>query len=133
VRRRLTIEIGGVAHGKAPIPMAARVGNMVWSSAIPGKDASTGLLPPDGPAQVAAVFENAAAVLTAAGVTRDDVVYISVLLTSDELRPEVNRHWLAWFPDADDRPARHVTLQPLAGGMLVQLQLVAVAEQPYAR
>jgi 2-iminobutanoate/2-iminopropanoate deaminase len=128
VGRRQTIEIPGVAHGKAPIPMAARVGNIVWSSAIPGKDASTGLLPPDGAAQVTAVFDNAAAVLSAAGVTRDDLVYISVLLSSDELRPEVNRHWLEWFPDAEDRPARHVTLQALPGGMLVQLQLIAVAE-----
>ena len=44
------------------------------------------------------------------------------------LRSEVNRYWLEWFPDAEDRPARHITVQDLAGGMLVQLQLVAVAE-----
>jgi 2-iminobutanoate/2-iminopropanoate deaminase len=108
--------------------MAARVGNMVWSSAIPGKDAATGQLPPVGGDQVASVFANADAVLAAAGVTRDDVVYISVLLADNGLRPEVNRHWLEWFPDAGDRPARHVTLQDLPGGMLVQLQLIAVAQ-----
>jgi 2-iminobutanoate/2-iminopropanoate deaminase len=127
VGRRQTIEIPGVSHG-APIPMAARVGNMVWSSAIPGKDAKTGELPPAGAEQVACVFQNADAVLTAAGVTRDDVVYVGVLLADNELRAEVNRHWLQWFPDADDRPARHVTVQALPGGMLVQLQLIAVAE-----
>lgn len=125
--RRQTIEIPGVSHG-APIPMAARVGNMVWSSAIPGKDAATGKLPAAGAEQVAAVFENAGAVLTAAGVTRDDVVYVSVLLADNELRAEVNRHWLRWFPDEADRPARHVTVADLPGGMLVQLQLIAVAE-----
>lgn len=125
--RRQTIEIPGVSHG-APIPMAARVGNMVWSSAIPGKDAATGQLPPGGGDQVASVFANADAVLAAAGVSRDDVVYISVLLADNGLRPEVNRHWLEWFPDAGDRPARHVTLQDLPGGMLVQLQLIAVAQ-----
>jgi len=129
VGRRQTIEIPGVAHG-APIPMAARVGNIVWSSAIPGKDARTGLLPPGGAEQVRSAFENVGAVLAAAGVTRDDVVYVSVLLADDELRPEVNRHWLEWFPDAADRPARHVTLQALPGGMLVQLQLIAVADEP---
>jgi 2-iminobutanoate/2-iminopropanoate deaminase len=129
VGRRQTIEIPGVAHG-APIPMAARVGNIVWSSAIPGKDARTGDLPPDGADQVRSVFENADAVLAAAGVTRDDLVYLSVLLADNDLRPEVNRHWLEWFPDADDRPARHVTPQSLPGGMLIQLQLIAVAGQP---
>lgn len=129
--RRQTIEIPGVAHG-APIPMAARVGNIVWSSAIPGKDARTGKLPPDGADQVRSVFENADAVLAAAGVTRDDLVYLSVLLAAGDLRPEVNRYWLEWFPEADDRPARHVTLQTLPGGMLIQLQLIAVADQPGA-
>jgi 2-iminobutanoate/2-iminopropanoate deaminase len=125
--RRQTIEIPGVSHGKTPIPMAARVGNVVYSSAIPGQDPATGELPAGENEQVAQVFANAAAVLDAAGVTRDDVVYMSVLLARAELRPEVNKHWLDWFPDADDRPARHVTVQPLAGGMVVQVQLVAVA------
>ena len=125
--RRQTIEIPGVGHG-APIPMAARVGNMVCSSAIPGKDAKTGQLPSAGADQVACAFQNADAVLAAAGVTRDDVVCVGVLLANNQLRDEVNRHWLEWFPDAGDRPARHVTVQALPGGMLVQLQLTAVAE-----
>jgi 2-iminobutanoate/2-iminopropanoate deaminase len=108
--------------------MAARVGNIVWSSAIPGKDASTGTLPSAGTDQVASVFRNADAVLAEAGVTRDDVVYVGVLLGDGELRSEVNRYWLQWFPNAEDRPARHVTVQDLPGGMLIQLQLIAVAQ-----
>jgi 2-iminobutanoate/2-iminopropanoate deaminase len=131
--RRQTIEIPGVSHGKNPIPMAARVGNVVYTSAIPGKDPATGELPPEEADQVAQVFANAAAVLAAAGVTRDDVVNVSVLLARPELRPEVNRHWLDWFPHEEDRPARHVTVQPLAGGMVIQLQLVAVAEESPSR
>jgi 2-iminobutanoate/2-iminopropanoate deaminase len=42
------------------------------------------------------------------------------------LRDELNLNWLAAFPDPDDRPARHVAVQPLQHGMAVQLEIIAV-------
>jgi 2-iminobutanoate/2-iminopropanoate deaminase len=122
---RKTFEIPGVAHA-APIPLAAQVGNMVWSSAMMGVDAASGELPGGGPAQVRNLFANTAALLEAAALSTDDVVYISVLLADAALRDEVNRYWLEWFPDPTDRPARHTSVHPLPGGMLAQLQFVAV-------
>ena len=41
-----SIHVDGVQHG-APIPMGARVGNMIFSSGIIGADPSTGKIPED--------------------------------------------------------------------------------------
>ncbi len=41
-----SIHVEGVRHG-APIPMGARVGNMIFSSGIIGADPSTGDVPAD--------------------------------------------------------------------------------------
>jgi 2-iminobutanoate/2-iminopropanoate deaminase len=126
--RRKTFEIPGVTHGGAPIPMAAVVGAFFHSSGIPPADAATGVIPDDGQEQVKAVFANAAALLEVAGLSPADVVYLEVALEDDSLRTPVNKHWLTWYPDEHDRPARHVIVKTLPGKMLVQLQIQAVGE-----
>jgi 2-iminobutanoate/2-iminopropanoate deaminase len=128
VSRRKTFEIPGVDHGSAPIPMAAQVGAVFHSSGIPPTDPATGSVPEDGDRQVEVVFGNAAALLNVAGLGPQDVVYLDVFLAENSLREAVNKHWLNWYPDEHDRPARHVTVRPLPGKMLVQLQIQAVAE-----
>lgn len=126
--RRKTFEIPGVDHGSAPIPMAAQVGAVFHSSGIPPTDPATGETPADGERQVEVVFGNTAALLGVAGLGPQDVVYLDVFLADNALRAAVNKHWLNWYPDEHDRPARHVTVRPLPGKMLVQLQVQAVAE-----
>ena len=125
--RRRSIEVDGVSHAPAPIPVGSRVGSVVFSSAIPGIDASTGTLPAAPVDQVTHAFRNVRAFLTAAGVTADDVVRMSVLIDDESLRGAINPEWLELFPDARSRPARHTTVQPLRLGMHVQLEVVAVA------
>lgn len=44
--KREVVEIPGLSHN-APIPMGAKIGNMVFSSAISGRDPETGKLPED--------------------------------------------------------------------------------------
>lgn len=123
--RRKTFQVQGVEHG-APIPLAAQVGNIIWSSAMMGVDASTGTLPEDGTSQVEHLFANTEALLREAQISPDDIVYVSVLLADNGLREEINRHWLRWFPEPIDRPARHTTVHALPGRMLAQLQFMAV-------
>lgn len=118
-----SIHVDGIGH-KAPIPLAARVGPLLCTSAIGGK-AGDGSLPTDPAVQVAQAFANLDAVLHAGGAHRDDLARLSVTLGDDGLRDEVNRHWLAWFPDAADRPARHIAVQPLGHGMVIQLEATA--------
>lgn len=124
--RRKTFEIPGAEH-KAPIPSAAQVGNILWSSALLGTDPSTGTLPDGADKEIAQLFRNADTILEQAGLGRDDIVYVSVLLGDNGHRELINRHWLHWFPREDDRPARHITLSAPAGGAAAQLQFVAVA------
>lgn len=126
--RRQTYEIPGIDHGGAPIPMAARVGPSFQTSGIMGKDPSTNELPADGIHQVEFVFSNSRTLLDVAGVALDQVTFVEVFLADNDLRGEVNKQWLEWYPDEHDRPARHTTVRDLPGGMLVQLRLQAHVE-----
>jgi 2-iminobutanoate/2-iminopropanoate deaminase len=121
-----SLQVANVGH-KAPIPLGARVGPLICSSGIAGKDPATGALPGDGPTQVANAFVNLEALLAAGGAGLEHVAKLVVTLADDGLREAVNVHWLACFPDADDRPARHVVVQPLGHGMQVQLEVLAWA------
>lgn len=120
-----SIHLPKVGH-KAPIPLGARVGPVLCSSAIAGKDPADGSLPADAALQVAHAFTNLRALLAAGGASLDDVVRLSVALADDALRDAVNTHWLAAWPDADDRPARHISISPLQHGMAIQLEVMAV-------
>lgn len=126
-RRPRSIELPHVGH-KAPIPLGARVGNLICSSALIGKDPADGSLPADGALQVAHVFSNMRALLEAGGATLQDVVRVGITLADEGLRDVINTHWLACFPDPADRPARHIGVHPLAHGMALQLELMAVVQ-----
>lgn len=125
-RRPRSLEVPGVSHGKAPIPMGARVGNTLYSSGIPGVDASTGKLGADAQQQAAFAFANMRSLLAAGGATLDDVVRLTVYLKDDTGREHVNAEWLQCFPDPHNRPARHTLMYDLQHGMLLQLEVVAV-------
>ena len=125
-RRPRSLEVPGVTHGGAPIPMGARVGNMLYSSGIPGVDASTGKLGVDAADQARCAFDNLRALLAAGGAGLEDVVRMTIYLKDNASREHINAQWLACFPDPHDRPARHTLMYDLQSGMLLQLEVVAV-------
>lgn len=118
-----SIEIDGVRH-KAPIPMAASIGPLLYTSAVMGADPATGKEPPDAARQIGLAFANLAEVLRQASFSTEDVIRVDVLLARDELRELVNQNWIRMFPDEHDRPARHTTLVTFRGDRLVQLEAV---------
>ena len=120
-----SIDIPGASH-KAPIPAAARVANVLCTSAVSGKDPASGELPADIEAQARNTFANLRAVLQAGGATMDDLVKLSVTLKDNAVRDAVNVQWLAAFPDPHDRPARHIVVQDLQHGMWLQVEAMAV-------
>ena len=124
--RPRSLEVPGVTHGSAPIPMGARVGNVIYSSGILGKDPASDALPDDGAAQMRFAFQNMLTLLKQGGSGIRDVVRMTVYLKDNALREALNAQWLALFPNEHDRPARHVLIYPLAGPMQVQLEIVAV-------
>jgi 2-iminobutanoate/2-iminopropanoate deaminase len=54
------------------------------------------------------------------------VGHVQVLVSEESFRSAVNEEWLRAFPDERSRPARHTVVAQLRGGMLVQLEIVAV-------
>lgn len=127
-RRPRSIEVEGVSHGTAPIPMGARVGNMIYSSGIMGKDPASDTLPGDADSQAKFIFQNLRTLLHNGGSCLEDVVYVKAYVTDNAHRSALNREWLACFPDPHDRPARHTVLTDLPGGMLIQIEIVAVVQ-----
>lgn len=120
-----SIHVAGASH-KAPIPAAARVGNLLCTSAVSGKDPVSGELPADAGVQARNTFANLRAVLAAGGASMDDVVKFSVTIKSDAVREAVNAEWLTAFPDPHDRPARHIVVADLQHGMQLQIEVIAV-------
>jgi 2-iminobutanoate/2-iminopropanoate deaminase len=122
---RESFDLEGISH-TVPIPFGARVGNMLFSSGIMGVDPSTGSLAEGLSAQVRFAFANMERLLKKAGGDLGDVGHVRVLVGEEGYRAAVNDEWLRAFPDAHDRPARHTVVSALRGGMLVQLEIMAV-------
>lgn len=130
IRKGRSVHIAGVTHGKAPIPMGARVGGMVFSSGLLGKDPATDTLPADASAQTRFLFQNLRTFLENAGATLADVVHVTAYVKDNSVRDPLNAEWAACFPDPDDRPARHTHVSPdLPGAVLAQLEIVAVVQE----
>jgi 2-iminobutanoate/2-iminopropanoate deaminase len=123
-----SLEVPGLAHN-APIPLGARVGNLVCSSGISGKDPATGVLPADGAAQAALAFSNMQRLLEAGGASLADVARLTVYVKDNAVREAINAQWLRFFPDPADRPARHILVQDLQHGMALQLEFIAVIQK----
>jgi len=106
--------------------MGVRIGNLIFSSGIMGKDPADDSLPDDPARQAELMFQNVRTLLEGAGAGLGDVARMTVFLKDDAYREHLNREWLRAFPDEHDRPARHTLLWDLPGRMLIQCELVAV-------
>ena len=125
-RRQKSLEVEGLGHG-APIPMGCRVGPILMTSGVGGKDRKTGKTPEDADGQARNAFDNLKAVLAAGGLGLGDVAKITVYVVDDKYRNEINKYWEECYPDPHKRPARHTLVMPLRG-VLLQLEAFAVAK-----
>src|SRR5438093_1575624 len=118
---RQSINLEGQAHG-APIPNGCKIGNMVFSSAIGGRDPVSGKVPDDPEEQAQVLFKNIRAFMQAAGGSPDNIAHVTVLMKDDGQREAINKPWLEMFPDENSRPARHALQAPIRGaGLLFQI------------
>ncbi|MDQ7904798.1 RidA family protein [Phytohabitans sp. ZYX-F-186] len=114
----------------SPIPAGVRIGDMIFSSAITGKDPATGRLHLDPHTQISQAFANLDSFLDAAGITVDHIGHMTIFLQDLADRAIVNQEWERRFPDPDNRPARHAIVAPLADfheELRLQLEIIAVA------
>lgn len=123
--KRKSIHIKGLEHG-APIPNGVVAGNMIFSSAISGKDAKTGVLSANPDEQAEAMFRNLRLFMETAGGAPENIASMKVYLKDEKHRDAVNQAWLKMFPDEHDRPARHALKAELRGEVLFQIEVIAV-------
>ena len=125
--RRQSFHLSGRDHA-APIPIASKIGNILYSSGIGPSDPDTSETPEDPAEQARAMFKNIRDVMKAAGGSPDDIIYLELRLRSRKLREHIDPEWIAMFPDEHDRPARHASEVEGTGTSLMQCQLIAVME-----
>ena len=123
---RKSINLPGGGHRGGAIPMGSRIGNVVYSSAIGGREAGGGDSAADLDKQAEAMFKNMKAFMELAGGTVEDIVFVMLLLKDRATREYVDKHWLLTFPDEDSRPARHALQTELGGGQQMQALITAV-------
>jgi enamine deaminase RidA (YjgF/YER057c/UK114 family) len=124
-RRSVNVESFGHVN---PIPAASRVGSLLMSSVISGRDRASGRMPATIEGQCAEMFRVVREIVEAAGGTPADIIKMTVWLRDPGNRDALNAEWVKLFPDPVSRPARHT--MPLAGGgdSLVQCDITAVID-----
>ena len=110
--------------GQEPIA-AAQVGNVIFTSGVPGIDLSTGTLGEGAEKQFELAFANLVTLLDKAGAGPDDIGLLTVFIPDRSNRAYINKGWLELFP-GPNRPARKTNQAPLPKGMEVQLMATAV-------
>jgi 2-iminobutanoate/2-iminopropanoate deaminase len=122
-----TINLPGLEHSGG-VPAACRVGPIVATSVIMGRDPRTREMPAGAEEQARNAFDNLGAVLAAAGLSVDDVVKLTIYVSEDHDREATAKYWNACWPDPERRPARRTLLIPMRNGWRVQLEALAVAK-----
>jgi 2-iminobutanoate/2-iminopropanoate deaminase len=119
----LAEKFGGV--GQEPV-VAARVGNLIMTSGVPGIDMRTGKLPEDPVRQFALAYENLRTLLETMGVAGpEEIAHLTVFIPDAKYRQYINRGWMELYPEPQ-RAARKTNQVPLPKDMVVQLQAIAV-------
>lgn len=124
---RTNHEIHGHGHHD-PIPMAARIGNLLASSGVSGVD-PTGdnhIEPVTGAAgQAYFGLRNIRALVESGGMSIDDIGHVTVLVQSYDDMAVIDREWSTMFPDPASRPARQVMRVGLQGRSRAQFHMLA--------
>ena len=106
---RRSINVGSFAHAN-PIPGASRVGPLVISSVIVGRDPGRETVPEAPEAQVKNLFHHVGEMLKASGAEWRHVAKMTFFVPDLAFRKVINTPWLEHFPDPASRPARHTQL-----------------------
>ena len=124
--KRKSVNYPGYKH-QNPIPNGSRIGNILMSSIISGRDPDSHAMPPEAEAQVANIFKQIRLCVEAAGGTVDDIIKINFWMKQPSTgRAALNDEWVKMFPDEDSRPARHTLVLGADSTHLVTCDVTAV-------
>jgi 2-iminobutanoate/2-iminopropanoate deaminase len=119
---RKSINITSFTHTN-PIPGASRIGPLLVSSVIAGRDPGATTVPDGAEAQYANLFHHIGEILVAAGAEWRHIARITFYVPDISFRDSCNPIWVEHFPDPEARPARHT--QFVAGAKLATCEFIA--------
>lgn len=124
--KRKSIYYPGYKH-ENPIPNASRIGNILMSSIISGRDPETRTMPADLAGQVTNVFKQIRLCVEAAGGSVEDIIKVNFWMKDPATgRAALNGEWTTMFPDPESRPARHTLALAANSPNLVTCDFTAV-------
>ena len=91
--KRQIIHAPGAAEHVNPTPQAVRMGSMMFTSLITGRDPVTREYPKDIDAQVRLAFSGLRAIMEGAGGSLDNVAHLAIYLATRKDRPHLNPVW----------------------------------------
>ena len=109
-----------------PVPRTSRIGSLVFSSMIVGRDPKSRKLPADLASQTAFLFWHVRELVEGAGGTVENIIKVDLWMADRIARAALDLEWTRMFPDRDSRPARHTRQADLGEGQLIQATFIAV-------
>jgi 2-iminobutanoate/2-iminopropanoate deaminase len=106
---RRSVNVESFAHTN-PIPGASRIGPLLISSVISGRDPGTETVPAAPEAQIANLFHHVGEMLRAGGADWRHIAKMTFFVPDLSYRKAINGPWAERFPDPASRPARHTQL-----------------------
>ena len=127
--KRRSIHIAGFKHGN-PIPSATRLGPLLVSSVIVGRDPATGTLPDSVLEQCVHIFAHVRAMLAEAGATPEDVVKMDFWVPDSASGPRdrQSRNGSKCFPISISAP-RAIPIPSPGGGTNIQATFMAYIDR----
>ena len=119
---RQSIDIASFTHAN-PIPGASRLGPLLVSSVIAGREPASSTVPDSAEAQYVNLFHHIGQFLAAAGGEWRHVARITFFVPDATFRDACNPIWVEHFPDPASRPARHT--QVVSGSKLATCEFIA--------
>jgi 2-iminobutanoate/2-iminopropanoate deaminase len=126
--RRQSVDLSYMRHGN-PFPIGTRIGNVVLSGAIHCVEEQSGQIPEDPEEQVAAMFNNIANFMKAAGGTTQDIIKLTLLVKEPKYSAFINNEWVKMFPDEESRPTRKIDVPNTLHGGFFAAEIYAVLDQ----
>lgn len=124
--KRESVNFPGFSHSN-PIPNASRIGNIMMSSIIAGRDPASGEMPDDLAAQIVNIFAHMRSAMAAAGGSPDDIIKVNFWVRDPASgRTALNDEWVKMFPEETSRPARHTLALGGGGASQVTCDFTAV-------
>ncbi len=124
--QRKSVNINGFRH-KNPIPNASRVGNLVMTGVILGRDADSDKVPTTLEGQCALMFKHMKTIIETAGGTTEHIAKVTIWLKDPSNRDAVNAEWKKCFqtrrPDPPVTPFQTHRIGPISSVATSQLLL----------